>query len=244
MTDYNKYNTNIVLEVAMKDPEVPGARHPGYFQAIPSDQLPRNINQEIENANMHNFGIDVENLQKYEDMIFDAGTGGAPMAMGTVAKGGSSLLQRLLAKAKQNRTTQKSITKQKNKPQEDFSNRKASREYDKEQKDAYESYMFGESFNDQMLPRGVHSFKDMKKYEKGAKRYEKNFDQYRKSFEETREKFMEGMHVQGLDEESFMRQLRDFEVVYDPSSPAFDPKALLDLVRNTKTKKVAYNLTN
>ena len=98
MTDYNKYNTNIVLEVAMKDPEVPGAKHPGYFQAIPSDQLPRNISQEIENANMHNFGIDVENLQKYEDMIFDAGTGGAPMAIGTVAKGGKSLLSSFLKK--------------------------------------------------------------------------------------------------------------------------------------------------
>ena len=100
MTDYNKYNTNIVLEVAMKDPEVPGAKHPGYFQAIPSDQLPRNINQEIENANMHNFGIDVENLQKYEDMIFNAGTGGAPMAIGSIAKGGKGLLSELLKKLK------------------------------------------------------------------------------------------------------------------------------------------------
>ena len=172
------------------------------------------------------------------------GAGGAVIGAAGTSKGGSSLLQKLLAKAKQTRTTQKSITKQKNKPREDFSSRKASREYDKEQKDAYDDYMFGESYDDQMLPRGVHSFKDMKKYEKGAKRYEKNFDQYRKSFEETREQFMEGMHIQGLDEGDFMRQLRDFEVVYDPSSPGFDPKALLDLVRGSKTKKVSYNITN
>ncbi len=163
--------------------------------------------------------------------------------IGAASAVGSKVLTKALAKEKTKRQVAKSIKRHKNKPVEDFESRKISREYDKDAKDDYESYMFGESFDDQMLPPGVHDWKSMAKYDKDVVRYSKNFDKYRKSFEEAREEFMEGMHIQGLNEEEFMMQLADFEAIYDPSSPSFDPKALLDLKRSTKTKKVASNIT-
>ena len=87
MTDYKKYNTNLILEAAMKDPEMPGNTHPGYFQPIGK----RNIWQE----NLAAMGWTPE----MEQIVFDMSTGsGAPMAIGSVAKGGKSLLNSLLEK--------------------------------------------------------------------------------------------------------------------------------------------------
>ena len=114
--------------------DVVNQAHPGYIGPIPEDQLPRNLFQEQYDANMHNFGID-------EEMLFDIATGsGAPMAIGSVAKGGSSLLQRLLAKARQDRAIQKSITRHKNKPQYNFETRKTDRMYDMDQEQMMRGY--------------------------------------------------------------------------------------------------------
>ena len=88
MTDYNKYNTNLVLDIAMKDPDMPGVKHPGYFQPIGE----RNIGQE----NLAAMGWTPE----MEQLAFDMATGsGAPMAIGSVAKAGKGLLQNYLKKA-------------------------------------------------------------------------------------------------------------------------------------------------
>jgi hypothetical protein len=88
MTDYSKYNTNLILDVAMKDPEMPGNTHPGYFQPIGE----RNIGQEKLAA----MGVTPE----LEQLAFDMATGsGAPMAIGSIAKTGKGLLQSYLKKA-------------------------------------------------------------------------------------------------------------------------------------------------
>ena len=88
MTDYNKYNTNLLLGVAMKDPEMPGNTHPGYFQSIGE----RNIGQEKLAA----MGVTPE----LEQLAFDMATGsGAPMAIGSIANTGKGLLQSYLKKA-------------------------------------------------------------------------------------------------------------------------------------------------
>ena len=166
--------------------------------------------------------------------------------VGAATAVGSKMLTKALAKEKTKRQVSKSIQRHKDKPDRSFEHRKADREYDKEAKDDYESYLWGEyeaGHGGTMTPKGVHSWKSKAKYDKDAARYSKNFDKYQESFEEVREQFMEGMHIQGLDEEEFMKQLADFETIYHPSSPSFDPKALLDLKRSIKTKKVASSTT-
>ena len=93
--------------------------HPGYFEPIGE----RNMGQE----NLAAMGVTPE----IEQAIFDMVTGsGAPMAMGSVAKGGSNLLQRLLAKFKNDRAVKKSIRRYKNKPELNFQNRKEERIWD------------------------------------------------------------------------------------------------------------------
>ena len=93
-------NNKTPLQALFEKGDLPGVTqadvvnqaHPGYIGPIPEDQLPRNLFQEQYDANMHNFGID-------EEMLFDIATGsGAPMAIGSVAKGGKSLLNSLLKK--------------------------------------------------------------------------------------------------------------------------------------------------
>ena len=93
-------NNKTPLQALFEKGDLPGVTqadvvnqaHPGYIGPIPEDQLPRNLFQEQYDANMHNFGID-------EEMLFDIATGsGAPMAIGSVAKGGKSLLNSLLEK--------------------------------------------------------------------------------------------------------------------------------------------------
>jgi len=234
MTDYNKYNTNLILETAMKDPNM----------AEQVNQALGTISKPTSSVFPTGEFMGMSVSPRVQDIVtmltqLPVGAGGAAIG---AAGSNKSLLNKLLAKAKQTRAAKKSIARHKNKPVEDFESRKISREHDKEAKADWEEWKFSDYYKG-MEPRGVHSFKDMNKYEKGIIRYHKNFDQYRKSFEEAREKFMEGMHIQGLDEKDFMKQLTDFEIIYDPSSPGFDPKALLDLTRSTKTKKVASNIT-
>ena len=253
--------SNILEEVMIKDPEVPGVNaetvsvinqikaqnammasmdpndpnHPGHATgwaqkptsaAFPTGQF---------------LGMDVP--PSWQNMIQE----NLLLPLGAASTYSKSILTKALAKEKTKRQVTKSIKRHKDKPDRSFEHRKADREYDKVAKDDYESYRWGEyeaGHMGDMTPKGVHDWKSMAKYDKDVVRYSKNFDKYRKSFEEAREKFMEGMHVQGLDEEEFMKQLADFETIYHPSSPSFDPKALLDLKRSSKTKKVVYNITN
>ena len=101
--------------------DVVNQAHPGYMQAAPDPNV-------IAPAGTNIFGEPTAPLTQ-ED-LFDIVTGsGAPMAIGSIAKGGSSLLQRLLANARQDRAIQKSIERQKNKPQFNFQDRKADRLY-------------------------------------------------------------------------------------------------------------------
>ena len=101
--------------------DVVNQAHPGYMQAAPDPNV-------IAPAGTNIFGQPTAPLTQ-ED-LFDIVTGsGAPMAIGSIAKGGSSLLQRLLANARQDRAIQKSIERQKNKPQFNFQDRKADRLY-------------------------------------------------------------------------------------------------------------------
>tara|TARA_Y100001938_G_C8025472_1_gene397755 strand:- start:657 stop:1124 length:468 start_codon:yes stop_codon:yes gene_type:complete len=111
--------------------DVVNQAHPGYMQAAPDPNI-------IAPAGTNIFGQPTAPLTQ-EDLINMITGMGSPMAMGTVAKGGSSLLQRLLAKFKQDRAIQKSIARQKNKPELNFQNRKADRIEDME----YEQMMRG-----------------------------------------------------------------------------------------------------
>ena len=124
----NKNNVSPLEALFIKN-DMPGVRvntpvnqqHPGYMQAAPDPNV-------IAPAGTNIFGEPTAPLTQ-ED-LFDIVTGsGAPMAIGSIAKGGSSLLQRLLANARQDRAIQKSIERQKNKPQFNFQDRKADRLY-------------------------------------------------------------------------------------------------------------------
>ena len=111
--------------------------HPGYMQAAPDPNV-------IAPAGANVFGQPTAPLTKEDLMNMITGMG-SPMAMGSVAKGGSSLLQKVLAKFKQDRAIQKSIGRHQNKPQYNFQNRKADRMYDMDQADAYRSMMRAEN---------------------------------------------------------------------------------------------------
>ena len=234
MTDYNKYNTNLLLETAMKDPNMAEQVN----QALGTISKP--TSSVFPTGEFMGMSVSPR-VQDIVNMLTQLPVGAGGAAIGA-AGSNKSLLNKLLAKAKQTRATKKSIARHKNKPVEDFESRKISREHDKDVKDAYDDFMFGEAFNDQPLPPGVHDWKSYNKLKTDTDRWFRNLDQYKKSFEKAREDFMEGMHIQGLDEASFMRQLTDFETVYSPYSPGFDPKALLNLVRGSKGKKSIYDV--
>ncbi len=99
--------------------------HPGYMQAAPDPNV-------IAPAGTNVFGQPTAPLTQEDLMNMITGMG-SPMAMGSVAKGGSSLLQKVLAKFKQDRAIQKSIGRHQNKPYDDFMGRKADRAYQSSQ---------------------------------------------------------------------------------------------------------------
>lgn len=178
--------SNILDEVMQKDPTVPGTtirnanvvnpQHPGYIDAIPEDQLPRNLFKEQYDASMHDFGIDHE-------MLFDIASGsGAPMAIGRVAKGGKSLLNSLLKKM-----------------------RKGEKLTASEKKLAPQAFDLAVDEMDKAI----------------------DLEKATKKFTKMRNKYVDD--ISGLDEREFYKKLRDFEVDFDPYSPAFDAKKLNEL---------------
>tara|TARA_R100000458_G_C8266671_1_gene241658 strand:- start:19 stop:582 length:564 start_codon:yes stop_codon:yes gene_type:complete len=79
--------------VSIRSANVVNPQHPGYFEPIGA----RNIGQE----NLTAMGLTPEMQQ----LAFDMATGsGAPMAIGSIAKGGGGLLQRILSKFKGKKT--------------------------------------------------------------------------------------------------------------------------------------------